>query len=104
MARKEGIELSGAGADRYYAELHSKEGELSNQELSNVAGGVCDESEKEKAGKYELHKESDVCGEHEWSYVVYTGVGAAVLMPYGRQCGNCHYSLTSDKDKPVVGG
>jgi hypothetical protein len=52
MAREEGIELSDAEADRYYANLHSKEGELSDEELDNVAGGACDESESEKKSKY----------------------------------------------------
>jgi len=104
MAHKEGIELSDGEAERYYADLHAQEGELSDQELNNVTGGACDEAEPEKASKYELHKDGDVCGDHEWSYMVYTGIGAAVVMPYGRKCGNCHYSLTPDKDKTSVGG
>lgn len=103
MAHEEGIELSDTEADRYYADLHSPEHELSNEELTNVAGGACDETEQEKLGKYTMHEASDTCSQHEWSYGVYTGVGAAVLMPYGRHCSNCHYSLTSDKGKTQVG-
>jgi hypothetical protein len=99
MAREEGIELSDAEADRYYANLHSKEGELSDEELDNVAGGACDESESEKKSKYVRHLSSDTCGQHERSYSVYTGIGAAVLMPAGRHCSNCHNSLTCDVDK-----
>lgn len=48
IAQKEGIELSDAEADRYYAGLHSPEHELSSDELNNVAGGACDETEQEK--------------------------------------------------------
>jgi hypothetical protein len=78
------------------ANLHSSEHELSNGELNNVAGGACEESEKEKAAQYEIHKESDVCPDHTWSCLVYTGIGTAAFLPSGRHCNNCHYSTTSD--------
>jgi hypothetical protein len=104
MAHEEGIELSDAEADRYYADLHSSEHELSADELSNVSGGDCDETEGEMAQKYEKHKSTDTCSDHTCSYVVYTGIGAAVLMPYGKQCSNCHYSLCSSDGATPEGG
>jgi predicted ribosomally synthesized peptide with nif11-like leader len=103
MAHEEGIDLSDVEADRYYASLHSSEHELSDEELNNVAGGGCAETEQEKAKKYEMHKADDTCGDHSWSYMVYTGVVAIVLMPGGRQCSNCHYALGSDKESPSGG-
>ncbi|MGN0813941.1 MAG: hypothetical protein ACI4MH_01760 [Candidatus Coproplasma sp.] len=40
MAKADNIELSAASAAKYYAEFH-KSGELSDDELDNVAGGNC---------------------------------------------------------------
>jgi hypothetical protein len=56
------------------------------------------------AQKYEKHKSTDTFSDHTWSYVVYTGIGAAVLMPYGKQCSNCHYSLCSSDGATPEGG
>jgi hypothetical protein len=81
MAHQEGIELSDAEADRYYADLHTSEHELTNEELNNVAGGACDETKQEKEDKYERHQASDTCSQHEWSYVVYTGFPALQQLP-----------------------
>lgn len=98
MAHEEGVDLSDGDADRYYAYLHSSEHELSDEELSNVSGGDCADSETEKSAKYEMHKADETCGDHSWSYMVYTGFVALAVMPGGRHCKNCHYSETSDKD------
>lgn len=47
MAKAENIELSPEEAARYFAEPH-KTGELSDDELDNVAGGCGDDSESEE--------------------------------------------------------
>lgn len=47
MAKAENIELSAEEAARYFAELQ-KTGELSDDELDNVAGGCGDDSESEE--------------------------------------------------------
>ena len=47
MAKAENIELSAEEAEKAFAELH-KTGELSDDELDNVAGGCGDDSESEE--------------------------------------------------------
>lgn len=41
LAKENGIELAGDEAKAYYAQLHPVSGELSDEELDNVAGGGC---------------------------------------------------------------
>jgi hypothetical protein len=93
IAHEEGVNLSDAEADRYYAQLHQDEGELTSEELSNVSGGECGETEDEKRKHYEEHPFNYVCSDHTWSYLVYTGMGAVVMLPEGRRCSNCHYGV-----------
>lgn len=54
MAKSENIEMTAEEAAKYFAELH-KTGELSDEELYNVAGGCGDDSENEKS-KVPVHK------------------------------------------------
>ena len=42
LAKENGIEMTAEEAAKYFADFH-KEGELSDEELSNVAGGGCGE-------------------------------------------------------------
>jgi hypothetical protein len=67
MAHEEGIELSDAEADRYYADLHSSDHELSEAELANVKGGSCS-SAAELSQKYEHVQPQSVCGDFVWAY------------------------------------
>lgn len=41
LAKENGTELTEAEAASYFAQLHPKTGELSDEELDNVAGGGC---------------------------------------------------------------
>lgn len=41
LAGENNIEMSAEEAESYFAELHPKSGELSDDELENVAGGGC---------------------------------------------------------------
>lgn len=41
LAKENGTELTEAEAVSYFAQLHPKTGELSDEELDNVAGGGC---------------------------------------------------------------
>ena len=41
LAKENGIELTGESANTYFEQLHPKTGELSDEELDNVAGGGC---------------------------------------------------------------
>jgi len=41
LARENGTELTGAEAKAYFDRLHPQAGELSDDELNNVAGGGC---------------------------------------------------------------
>jgi predicted ribosomally synthesized peptide with nif11-like leader len=45
MAREDGIRLSEADSQRYYAQLHGDSQELSDEELTNVSGGSCHSTE-----------------------------------------------------------
>lgn len=41
IAKTDGINLSNDDAKKYFSMLNTKEGEISEEELSNVAGGTC---------------------------------------------------------------
>ena len=41
FAKKNGVEMTGEDAKNYFDQLHPKTGELSDDELDNVAGGGC---------------------------------------------------------------
>lgn len=43
LAKEHGIVLSNEAAEAQFAELHAKQGELSDDELDNVSGGGCGE-------------------------------------------------------------
>jgi hypothetical protein len=88
-AHEAGITLSDSTADKYFAELHSEEHELTEDELSNVAGGSCDGKEQERL--YEKIRPDGVCEKHTWTYWAYTGIGTFVLLAK-KTCENCHYS------------
>ncbi len=45
LARENGVVLAEEEAEKYFAELH-KEGEISDEELDNVAGGFCENYER----------------------------------------------------------
>jgi bacteriocin-like protein len=93
-AHEAGVNISDTAADKYFAELHSREHELSNEELNNVSGGSCD-SEKELEKKYEKVNPSYVCDKHTWTYWAYSGVASLILI-MKKGCDNCHYSINSD--------
>ena len=66
-ARKENITLSDNQAEALDKQYHAKEGELSDQELNNVAGGACSSAETlRKEGKYMEVSEDYVCYAFEW--------------------------------------
>lgn len=41
LAKENGMEMTGENAKEYFEQLHPKTGELSDDELDNVAGGGC---------------------------------------------------------------
>ena len=43
LAKEYGVVLSNEAAEAQFAELHAKQGELSDDELDNVSGGGCGE-------------------------------------------------------------
>ncbi len=45
LAKENGAQLSAEEANTYFAKLNSKTGELSDDELDNVAGGGCGEAD-----------------------------------------------------------
>jgi predicted ribosomally synthesized peptide with nif11-like leader len=45
LAKENGVELSDEQAKAYFAKLNSENGELGDDELDNVAGGACCETE-----------------------------------------------------------
>lgn len=58
IAKENGIELSETQANEYYAKLN-KSGELTDNELDNVAGGGCG-SEDEDRSKDEDQSQNDI--------------------------------------------
>ena len=43
LAKDNGVEMTGESAKAYFEQLHPTAGELSDEELDNVAGGGCQE-------------------------------------------------------------
>lgn len=41
LAKKEGISISKEQAEKFFAELHPADKELTDEELNNVSGGSC---------------------------------------------------------------
>lgn len=89
LAHKEGLSLSDEQADHLYAEYHSGDKELSEDELSNVSGGTC-ESAETLSSKYKSVPSDGFCPSFEWSYWFcgYTSKEAKI-------CKNCHYCSSS---------
>jgi hypothetical protein len=93
-ARKENITLSDGQAEALYKQYHTKEGELSDQELNNVAGGTCSSAETlRKEGKYMEISEDYVCYAFEWAYGIYSKEGQKMC------CFNCHHSMCAIDSK-----
>ena len=81
LAKENGMELTEEEAAKYFTEWH-KEGELSDEELDNVAGGTCYSS----GVKGPLGKQR--------SYAI---VSPLNICPYSKQtCMNCEQSFTID--------
>ena len=80
LAKENGIELTEEEAAKYFADLH-KEGELSDDELDNVAGGTCYSS-----GVTDPY-------EHDWRQ--YAIVSPWNFCPYySMTCMNCDEAFT----------
>ena len=53
LAKENGIEMTEESAKAYFEQLHPKTGELSDDELDNVAGGGCQSNN----GRLNTHKD-----------------------------------------------
>ena len=86
LAKENGIEISEEAA-KYFVELN-KEGELSYDELDNVAGGFCEEDPEDtydphNDSKYVTHMKCANCGQWaDWNGNYVDGVIY--------ECGSCH--------------
>src|SRR5574344_2316437 len=89
LAHKEGIPLSDEQADHLYAEFHSGDKELSEEELNNVSGGSC-QSAKSLSSKYQSVPSDGLCPSFEWSYWFCGYTSKEVKM-----CKNCHNCSTT---------
>lgn len=86
MAHEQGIMLSDSDAERYYAQFHQEEKELSNDELNNVSGGSCTSAE-DLAKQYVEVSPDDVCGQFQLAYEQrFQGVTK------DKNCAYCHFS------------
>ena len=54
LAEENGIEVSEEEAGRYFDLLHSKDGEISDEELNNVTGGGCGGDSGRPAPKFKI--------------------------------------------------
>jgi predicted ribosomally synthesized peptide with nif11-like leader len=92
LAHEAGIRLSDSDADRYFAEFHQSEKELSEEELSNVSGGSCDTAE-ELRKKYRETPGGAVCPKFELNYWdVFFDPDPDV-----KDCARCHHVIV-DKE------
>jgi bacteriocin-like protein len=86
MAHEQGIMLSDSDAERYYAQFHQEEKELSNDELNNVSGGSFASAE-DLAKQYVEVSPDDVCGQFQLAYEQrFQGVTK------DKNCAYCHFS------------
>lgn len=90
IAKENGIELTEEEAKNYFEQLCPKSGELSDDELDNVAGGGCP---KKKEPEYELDygkRKCDACGCNRFYK---RGEDVDRLRPYWicRDCGKVCY-------------
>ena len=62
LAKENDVELSDEQANAYFAKLNSENGELGDDELDNVAGGGCGESDYDNFYNYKpLSLDSEPC-------------------------------------------
>ena len=76
VAKSENIEFSPEQADKVYAELH-KSGEISDEELDNVAGGC----------EHTYHDACPACGNRSFSYY-----GESSVHCSNPKCGQWYYN------------
>jgi predicted ribosomally synthesized peptide with nif11-like leader len=89
MAREDGIRLSEADSQRYYAQLHGDSQELSDEELANVSGGSC-HSTATLAKEYRQVSKDSTCGNYSTD-----GWSAFSSGGNDRTCLNCKHATTS---------
>ena len=76
MAKAENIELSAEEAEKAFSELH-KSGEISDEELDNVAGGC----------EHTYHDACPACGNRSFSYY-----GDSLVHCSNPKCGQWYYN------------
>ena len=84
LAKENSIELTEEEAKAYFEQLHPKTGELSDDELDNVAGGGC----HTKDGKMVVPF-THLCDKYRCKYC-----GGVRMKPPAKRCTGCHV-LTS---------
>lgn len=84
LAKENDVELSKEAAEEYFAKMN-KTGELSDEELDNVAGGGC--------GSKQYIPQCPKChaGEESLEYMDYTIGGAGYTLPSTARCKACGY-------------
>jgi hypothetical protein len=99
MAQEEGITLGDKQAETLYKQYHAEEGELSDSELDNVAGGCSTAADYRKEGKYMETVPTSACYAFQWSYDIWNKDGQKMC------CMNCHHVISvTDADKTVSSG
>ena len=74
LAKAEGIEMSAEEAEKYFADLHQS-GELSDEELDNVAGGGC-------GGRFTPSPDGNVGSEREVVFLYQVGQEVEIYTNY----------------------
>lgn len=93
-ANSEGIKLSAEKAEKLFADIH-KSGELSDEELDNVSGGIRCNSEPSPGGEVELEKDVvflyKIGQQVEVYYIGNSTERATVIGQYTYKTNNGHY-------------
>jgi hypothetical protein len=90
MAHNQKIELSDEEADRYYSLLHPAEGELSKEELSNVAGGCGEDIKYKKVSPYDTCSHFTQEGQDYFQKLLYDGPKRVCKCCTLFRYGECH--------------
>ena len=109
LAKENGMEMTGEQAAAYYAQMNPASGELSDDELDNVAGGGCGGSNDnidniDSLGLYGgervccLNQKCSKCGSQYGIFNFYTEAGFIVFWVDCESCGTEILQGTDDKN------
>ena len=103
IAKADGLEMTADEAKSYFAQLNPTSGELSDDDLDNVAGGACGDTPPEGTKKIPFlqhpgnckRRICTCCGQHASTTLTCDGYGTQICNVCGTRvsCSNCIYCV-----------